>query len=98
MFDIAPIFKEQTITETEGNKKEKKKKTFFGHWDPNCNTSNKTIQRPNRTQKNQHRQGFQKVQHIPFTKRKQIQIKKRLFWAKQLDTVTPEDHWEKVIE
>ena len=37
------------------------------------------------------------IQQILLSEKRQIQLT-RFFWAKQTDTATPKDHWEKIIE
>ena len=61
------------------------------------NTSNNTIWRLYRSGQFEKKVN-QIIQQILLTKKKQVQLKRKFFWAKQTDKETREDYWEKLIE
>ena len=62
------------------------------------NAPNDTIRIPHRPRQYQKRKTNKTIYQTLLTKKKQIQLKRRCFWAKQTDKEIPGDKWEKILE
>ena len=78
-------------------KKKRYNKTSFGQQDPK-HTPNNAIRIPSSAGQHKNRKTNQTIQQILFTGKKQRQLTRIIFWAKQTVTQTSEDQSEKLIE